>query len=107
MARVIVTASADADTASILADLASGGGYVLASKFNRRLEALYDRLADHPDSCQTRPKLGPHIRVGVVFPYLVVYRHVVGDDIVSIIRVIHGRRQITRKLLRSAPQTRS
>jgi hypothetical protein len=53
-------------------------------------------------SYQARPKLGPHIRVGVVFPYLVVYRHVEGDDTVSIIRVLHGRRRMTRKLLRGA-----
>jgi len=102
MARVIVTAPADADTANILADLAGKGGHVLAAKFNLRFETLFDRLADHPDSCQARPKLGTHIRVGVVFPYLVVYRHVEGDDTVSIIRVLHGRRRITRKLLREA-----
>jgi plasmid stabilization system protein ParE len=35
-----------------------------------------------------------------VFPYLVIYRYSKGDDTVSIIRILHGRRKITRKILR-------
>ncbi len=99
MPRVIITAPADADAADILADLFSEAGAVTAEKFNARFEALYDRLANHPDSGPMRPKLGPYIRIGLVFPYVVIYRHVEGDDTVSIIRIVHGRRQITRKLL--------
>jgi toxin ParE1/3/4 len=38
--------------------------------------------------------LGKEIRVGIVFPYLVIYRHSVADDTVTVLRVIHGRRNI-------------
>ena len=100
MARVIVTDLADADTAKMLTDIASDAGFLVAIKTNARIEDLYERLADHPESCQARPELGAHIRVGVVFPYLVIYRHITGGDTVSIIRIIHGRRKITRKILR-------
>ena len=100
MPRVIVTDLADADTAKMLADIASDAGYLVASKTNARIEDLYERLADYPESCQARLRLGAHIRVGVVFPYLVIYRHIKDDDTVSIIRIIHGRREITRKILR-------
>ena len=100
--RVIITDLADADTAEILAGIAREAGYRAAEKYNFRIERLYDRLAEHPDSCEARPRLGAHIRVGVVVPYLVIYRHAIGDDTVSIVRVVHGRRKITRKLLQGS-----
>ncbi|HEY5225999.1 MAG TPA: type II toxin-antitoxin system RelE/ParE family toxin [Methylovirgula sp.] len=100
MVRIVVTALADADVADILADLNSEAGSVTAERFNARFERLYERLADHPDSGPLRPILGSHIRIGVVFPYIVIYRHVEGADTVSLIRVLHGRRRFTRKLLR-------
>lgn len=99
-ARVVVTAPADADMANILADLAGEAGSLVASKYNTMFELLYDRLAGHPESCPARPELGAHIRVAVVFPYLVIYQHPEGGDTVSIVRVLHGRRKITRTLLR-------
>jgi toxin ParE1/3/4 len=102
MARVVVTDLADADTAKILEELTREAGHRVAGKYNARLEKIYERLADHPESYQARPKLGAHIRVGVVYPYLVIYRHARGEDTASIIRVVDGRRKITRKLLRDA-----
>ncbi len=99
MARIIVTAPADADMADIFADLYNGAGPVTAEKFNTRFDRLYERLANHPESCPLRPKLGPHIRIGLVLPYVVIYRHVEGADVVTIIRIVHGRRQLTRKLV--------
>ncbi len=98
--RVVVTAPADADMANILADLAGEAGFLAASKYNLMFERLDDRLAGHPESCSARPKLGAHIRVAAVFPYLVMYQHPEGGDTVSIVRVLHGRHKITRKLLR-------
>jgi toxin ParE1/3/4 len=103
MARVIVTAPADADTADILAKIFTEAGKITAAKFNSRFEGLYDRLTDHPDIGPLRPKLGPHIRIGLAPPYVVIYRHVEGEDAVSIIRVLHGRRRLTRKLLGGDP----
>lgn len=99
MARVTVTAPADADTANILTELAREAGFNTAAKFNFRFEKLYDRLADHPDSGPLRPKLGRHIRIALVLPYVVIYRHVEGNDTVSILRIVHGRRRVTRRLL--------
>jgi toxin ParE1/3/4 len=52
-----------------------------------------------PESCQARPNLGAHVRVGVMHPYLAIYRYATGSDTVSIIRILHGRRKITRQLL--------
>lgn len=100
MARIVVTALADADTAGILADVAREAGFQSAEKYNLKLERLYEQLAAYPESCAARPRLGAHVRVGVIFPYLVIYRYVAGDNVVAIIRVVNGRRKITQRLLR-------
>jgi plasmid stabilization system protein ParE len=34
-----------------------------------------------------------------VLPYVVIYRHIEGDDTLSIIRILHGRRRLTKTLL--------
>jgi toxin ParE1/3/4 len=101
MARVIIAASAGADSAAILAEFNSKAGRPTVIKYRTLFKALYDRLADHPDSGSARPILGPNIRVGIVFPYIVIYEHVEAADIVTVLRIVHGRRKITRKLLSS------
>ena len=102
MARVIVSTVAQADTATILRDLATKAGLGVAANYTASLEALYDRLAAYPDSGAPRPKYGRHVRIGLVWPYVVAYRHDPNTDLVGIIRVVHGNRRITRKLLRGA-----
>jgi toxin ParE1/3/4 len=100
VARVIVTPSADADTAEILAFLAAKAGYGVAAKYNASFEQLYDNLADFPDSGAPRPKVGGKIRIGIVSPYVVIYRHTDADSTVRVLRIVHGSRKITGKLLR-------
>src|SRR5260370_41438405 len=100
MARVVVTDLADADTAKVLDDLAGDAGPLVASDYNARIEALYDRLAYAPEGYQERPKLGANIHVGVVFPYLVIYRYLKTADTVSVPRVVDGRRNVTWSFLR-------
>ena len=102
MARVIFTALADQDTADILTALAREAGYSVAEAYNARFEVLLNRVADHPKSCQARPQLGASIRVGVVTPYLVIYRYSTDDDTVSVVRILHGSRRLTRENIRGA-----
>ena len=102
MARVVVSTVAQADTATILRDLASKAGLGVAADYAAFLEVLYDRLATHPDSGAPRPAYGRHVRIGLVWPYVVAYRHVPNSDLVGIIRVVHGSRHITGKLLAGA-----
>ena len=102
MARVIISGSADADFATILIDLSQRAGPDIAAKFTIRFERLYGRLAHFPGIGSPRPGLGRNVRIIPVVPYVAIYRYADGDDIVSVVRIIHGRRNITRKLLRSA-----
>jgi toxin ParE1/3/4 len=97
MARVVVASSADADVYAIQTELTKAAGLPTVARYTALLESLYDRLATYPDSGAPRPGLGKDIRVGIVFPYVVIYRHRKADDTVTILRVIHGRRNITDK----------
>jgi toxin ParE1/3/4 len=61
---------------------------------------LYRHLAAFPESGAPRPKLGSGIRIGIVSPYLVIYRHGDPEGLVSVLRIVHGSRRITGELLR-------
>ena len=102
MARVVVTPSADADAAEILAFLAAEAGIGVAAKYNAAFERLYDHWADFPNSGAPRPKVGSKVRIGIVSPYVVIYKLTEADGAVRVLRIVHGRRKITGKLLRGA-----
>lgn len=106
MARIVIASTADADAAVILDDLSSKAGGRTAAKYNDLFERLYDRLSDYPGSGPRRPALGLGIRIGIVPPYIVIYQYSEQDDIVTVLRIVHGRREITAKLLARAFQRR-
>jgi toxin ParE1/3/4 len=98
--RLIISERADEDWSAILETLARGGGDAALTKYMNRLDRLYEVLAERPDICANRPRLGKYVRAAVVHPYLVIYQHVPGDAAVEVIRIVHGRRKITRRALR-------
>jgi toxin ParE1/3/4 len=99
MARVVITASADGDSAAVLDYLNARAGQLTVVKYRGLFRKLYDRLASHPDSGPPRPALGPNIRIGVVSPYIVIYRYTEAAETVTVLRIVHGRRRVTGKLL--------
>lgn len=105
MARLVVSPQAQADTAAIIIDLARNAGYAVARQYAASFEALYERLTRHPGSGAPRRAIGKHMRIGIVSPYIVIYEHdEATSDAVTIMRIVHGRRRITGKmLLTSAP----
>jgi len=44
--------------------------------------------------------LGARTRIAIVQPYLLIYDYAPGDDALTLLRILHGRRNITRALLR-------
>ena len=99
MARVIVTDPAKRDLRRILSDLAERAGYRVAERYGVEFKATYRRLSAFPNSGPPRPTLGSKIRIALVLPYLVIYEN--GDDgSVTVLRVLHGKRNITRDLIR-------
>ena len=102
MARVVIASSADADYAEVITDLAAKAGWRTAAKYDELFERLYDRLADHPHSGAPRPALGRNIRIGIVTPFIVIYRNDDDSDTVTVLRIVHGRRRITGRMFGSA-----
>jgi plasmid stabilization system protein ParE len=98
MARVVVTELAQFDVRRILSDLSERAGRRVAAKYAPEFKAAYRRLHDLPDSGSPRPKLGSRTRIAIKRPYLVIDEH--EDDVVTVLRVLHGKRNITRDLLR-------
>ena len=96
MARAVVSAPADSDHRDILDYLAAKAGYATAERYNAAFRAIYRRLADFPDSGPPRLALGVSVRIAVVQPFVMIYT----DDAVIILRILHGKRNITRELLR-------
>jgi toxin ParE1/3/4 len=78
---------------------AKAGGRT-ATKYDDLFTRLFDLLADFLGIGAPRPVLGTRIRIGIVLPYLVIYQYNERDDTVTIMRIVHGRRNITRVLLR-------
>jgi toxin ParE1/3/4 len=99
MTRFFIAAIADTDRAEIIEDLGAKAGAFTARKYDDRFEQLYDRLEIYPQSCALRPALGREIRVGVVTPFVIIYRYAESVDTVTILRLIDGRRDISKKLL--------
>lgn len=98
MARIVFTLDADADSASIIADLAAKAGPHVADRYEADFDAVFDRLAEHPESGAPRKKLGARVRICVVSPYAIIYEYEASEDAVTIMRIVHGRRDITRRL---------
>jgi plasmid stabilization system protein ParE len=98
MARVVVTEIAKRDVRRILSDLSERAGQRVADNYAAEFKATYRRLGELPDIGPPRPALGPKTRIAIILPYLVVYEH--DGGVVTVLRVLHGKRNITRELLR-------
>jgi len=99
MARIVVASTADADTDDIIAYLAAEAGRNTAARYIALFDALYDRLSIHPESCVKRPDLGPDARIGIVKPFVVIYDYRPASNTVTILRILHGHRDIKLGLI--------
>src|SRR5262245_22232222 len=101
MARLVITASADADLAAIILHLRQAAGDLVARKYAAQFDAVLERLAQFPGSGPRRPMLGPHARITIAPPYIIIYDH--ADTSLNILRVVHGKSCITAGLLADPP----
>jgi plasmid stabilization system protein ParE len=58
VARVVITAAADADAAAIADDLAARAGATIAARYDADFDAFYQRLKQFPESGAPRRTLG-------------------------------------------------
>lgn len=90
--------AAQGDLEEVLDMLAIEAGTAVEADFARRFDLLFDVIADFPGIGAPRPQYGADIRMSVVYPYVVLYRTSLQRTLV--LRILHGRRRITRKLVR-------
>lgn len=98
MARLTVSPQAEDDAARIIELLTREAGANVAGRYRQGFDDLFTRLARFPESGAPRVHLGRHIRIGVVSPYVVIYE--LESDHVMVLRIVDGRRKITRRLVR-------
>jgi toxin ParE1/3/4 len=100
MTRLVVTSDAEADATEILEYLAQEAGDLVALSYGHRFRATIERLVAIPAAGAPRPILGPNARIAIFYPYVLIYDYTRDDDTLTLLRILHGRRKITRNLLR-------
>ena len=99
MATLEIAQPAEADFDAVLKYLSFEAGQAVSRKFGDSLLKAFDRLTEFPGAGAARPRLSRDVRIWTVEPYVVFYRYAAKDDIVRILRILHGKRKFTRKLL--------
>jgi toxin ParE1/3/4 len=97
MTRIIVSRQADSDIDGIFDILCERAG--LAERYAADLRATYERLEMFPRIGALRREFRRDIRIVVLHPYVLIYRHEPDRDTVTAMRVLDGRRNITRRLI--------
>jgi plasmid stabilization system protein ParE len=100
MTRLVVTADAEADLNEILDYLKREATALVAEEYGRKFRLCIERLVEFPGIGSPRPAFGANARIGIVPPYILVYDYVGADDTLTLLRIVHGKRNITRRLVR-------
>ncbi|MBC8049746.1 MAG: type II toxin-antitoxin system RelE/ParE family toxin [Chitinophagales bacterium] len=94
MTRVIVSADAKREQIQILRYLEKEAGARTAAKYAAKFRDMAARLKEFPEFGALRPALGIATRVAVIAPYIMVYDYAKARDLVMVLRVLHGRRDV-------------
>jgi len=99
MAEFRLSRAAQADFDEIVDYLRQVAGNRVASDYGDRLRATINRVAQSPGIGSPRQFLGPETRQTGVCPYLIFYDGGPGSETVHVLRILHGRRNITPQLI--------
>lgn len=72
----------------------------MAEEYGRKFRGSIARLVEFPGIGSRRPALGPDTRIGIVPPYILIYDYTAADDTLTLLRIVHSKRNITRRLIR-------
>ena len=98
MPEVTFTRAARDDLVTISDDLILRAGLAVAERYLRRFYDAFDLFERHPGLGAPRPALGAATRLWAVPPYVVFYDQT--GSSVLVLRVLHGRRNITPDMIR-------
>lgn len=102
MTSLVIADVASDDIDTIIDYLEREAGRATAAAYAERFTAEIERIADFPGHGTLRPALGPDTRVSLVYPYLVIYDYTASLDQATLLRVLHGKREITERLMQRA-----
>ena len=95
----IVKRQAEIDLDVLLDHLSDEAGSQVARKYAMAFDECLSKLSQFPGIGAPRPELGTMTRMSIVSPYLVFYDFDAGSDTVTVLRILHGRRNFTRQTL--------
>ena len=104
MASVRLTRLAITDYEDIIDFLESKAGARVADRYRQLFDAALDRIAVNPGVGAPRIKLGPKTRILVVYPYSIYYDGEPKGEVATALRILHGRRRVTGRIIRAGRQ---
>lgn len=99
MARVDFSITGRADLRKVINDLQRRAGSTVAVEFIGKFEATFDRLGEFPGIGSPRRRLGARVRMLVVAPCLNFHDGGPKATSVTVLRLLHGSRRITRRAI--------
>ena len=93
MANVVLSNRAEQDLSGIWRSIAVDNEPA-ADRLLRQLEKKMSRLADFPGIGAPRPELRLSARILISNPYLILYERDEANDVVLIVTVVDGRRDL-------------
>jgi plasmid stabilization system protein ParE len=95
MARLTVSFEARSDIGEVLSYLRLEAGADVALAYSDGFDKATDLLAAFPGIGTPRPEFGADARTAMVKPYILIYDYNESEDSVTLLRVVHGRRNLT------------
>jgi plasmid stabilization system protein ParE len=99
MAEVRLSIAAQIDFDELIDHLAEVAGRATAVKYAQRIQAQINLIADFPGLGAPRSQLGAKTRMTSVNPYLIFYDGGPRSRMVHVLRILHGHRNITPRLI--------
>ena len=99
MTRLIVSREAETDLDKVLDYLEQEAGARTALSYAQRFRKSIEFIAEYPGGGAPRPALGPNARISIVYPDVLIYDYDEEIDTGTLLRIVHGRRNITKRLV--------
>jgi toxin ParE1/3/4 len=100
MVEIEFSEAAEFDRLEILSYLAATAGILIANDYDTDFKEWLKLLRHRPECGSPRGRLGRNIRLYVVYPYVSLYTYDPDQDLIRILRIVHGKRRITAKILK-------
>ena len=106
MLRVTFSPEARRDLIEITDYLCHLASPQTARKYEMLIQRAVDSLRDIPGAGPPRREFGSHVRMVIVRPYLIFYEGLPEAEDISILRILHGARDIDENLIRGRTKTK-